>query len=256
MANCLIAYDDFVDRGVVTASDQVATLPVVNLQTPHILPFVWRSLGSTANIACDFGIDRAVDVVALFGCNFLPATATWRIRLDSDAAFVAPHLYDTGTVATGIDTFYDACIHILPTQVTARHLRIDLADSGLTFLQVGRWFAATAWRATRNYGWGLRENWNDRSRQTRSEGGQGWVDRGAMFRSMSFSLPAVTEIETRSHVARLGRLARARDVLFVTDTASTNLGRDSVFGWLETTPEPRFDRPAYHSMSLTISERG
>lgn len=254
MANAVLGYDDAVDRGTVTASSQVLTLPAVNLQHPHLSPKVWRSIGNVETLNCDFGLDRLVDVVALLACNFTQA-ATWRIRLDSDAGFAAPHLYDSGTVLTGIDLTYKACIHVLPARTTARYLRIDLSDTGLSYLQAGRWVAMRGWRMTRNYGWGFRERWDDRSRQSIAESGQIWVDRGPAFRIVSFPLNAVTEAETRSDVQHLGRTARARDVLFVTDPDSANLGRDSVFGLLESPPEPRFDRPGYHSMPLTIQER-
>lgn len=255
MANAILAYDDFVDRAAsITASDQVVTLPALNLGHPFISPNVWRTNGNSAFVDVDFGLSRAVDVIAMLGCNLLPATATWSIIL-SDSASFTPALYSSGTVATGIDTFYDSIIHVLPTQTAARYLRVSIADTALSFLQIGRLFAATGWRMTRNYAWGLRERWDDTSRQSKAESGQIWVDRGVTHRAMSFQLNAVTEIETRSHVARLGRIARARDVLFITDPSSVNLGRDSIFGLLENVPEPRYDRFGYHSLSFTILER-
>lgn len=255
MANAILSYNDYCDRGTVTASSELINLPAINLQHPQLSPFVWRSNATnSAWLQCDFGQNRDVDVVALFATN-LTTASTWRVRLDSDSGFAAPHSYDSGTVATGVDTYYASAIHVLPSTVTARYLRVDLADTSLTYLEAARMFAALGWRLTRNFAFGLRERWDDATRATRAETGQVWVDKGAMFRTWSLDLPAITEAERRSHLARMGRFARARDVLFVKDPASTNLGRDSIFGLPETVPEPRHDRFGWYSMSLTIVER-
>lgn len=254
MAHGVLGFDDAVDRGTVTASTQVLSLPAINLQHPFLSPKVWRSVGTTEWLQCDFGLDRFIDVVALLACNFTTG-ATWRIRLDSDSGFASPHTYDSGVVATGIDLAYKACIHVLPSRVTARYLRIDLVDAGNSYLQVGRWVAMRGWRMTRNYAWGTRERWADASRQNMTEAGQIWVDRGPNYRVVSITNNAITDTETHSDMQHLGRTARARDVLFVNDPASTNLGRDSIFGLLESPPEPRHDGLNRHSMSLTIVER-
>lgn len=254
MANAVLAYDDRVDRGTVTASDQLSTLPATNLQHPFLSPRVWRTSSNSAYAQVDFGAAVAIDVVALLATN-LTASATWRVRLDSDSGFSAPHTYDSGTVAPGIDTTYGHCILVLPSQTTAQYLRVDVADATLTFLQAGRLFAAAAWRMARNFEFGFKEGWRDQTKQTATEAGQVWVDRGPAARVWTLRLPAVTETERRTYLAPIGRLARARDVLFVADPASTNLGRDSLFGLPEEPLERTWDRPAYHSLPLTIVER-
>ena len=254
MANGVLGFDDAVDRGTVTASSQVLSLPAINVQHPFLSPKVWRSVGNTESLTCDFTLDRFIDVVALLNCNFT-ASSTWRIRLDSDSGFAAPHTYDSGTIPTGIDLAYKACIHVLPSRVTARYLRVDLADTGSSFLQVGRWVAMRAWRMTRNFAWGTRERWHDLSRQSVAESGQIWVDRGPNYRVVSITNNAITDAETHSDLQHLGRTARARDVLFVSDPNSANMGRDSIFGLLEAPPEPRQEGLNRHSMALTIVER-
>lgn len=255
MANAILAYDDCVDRGTVTANSEQFNLPAINLQSQQLSPRVWRSNAVTsATLNVDFGTDRAIDVVALLRAN-LTSAGTWRVRLDSDSGFTAPHIYDSGSIASGIDPDFRAMIHVLPTQATARYLRIDLSDASASYLEAARLFAAGAWRMTRNFAFGLTEKWADATQQARSEGGQVWLDRGAVWREWTFDLPAVTTDEKRTHVARLGRLARARDVLLITDPTSTNLGRDSIFGLLEQSPASRWSRFAWHELPLTIVER-
>lgn len=256
MANLVIGYQDRVPGGTVTASTQVGTLPAINMQHPALSPQKWRSTGNTASILLDMGATYSIGATALLGTN-LTAAATWRIRLAATSALTSP-TFDTGAVqvSAGVDPAYGAAIRIFGSSPSGRWLGIDLTDTSLAFLEVGRWWAGTAWQPARNYEFGIKRAWRDTTRQTLTEAGQAWVDRGVTARSWSLTLPAIQGTERDTHLETMGRVVGLReDVLVVLDPSSSNLGRDSLFGLLTEGIASQHRRVNAHAASFTIVER-
>lgn len=239
MSNLLLAWLNRADEAVLTAGSQADTLPVQNLQSPH-LSTRWRSDGvTTTYIDADFGASVAIGVIALLGTN-LTAAATKRIRLSNTAPSTGD-LLDTGTVAAGISDLYRNLFHVLAAPVTARYMRLDLDDAAAVdpqtgtgaagFLEAGRLVAAPAFRPGRNYSYEWGPQWIDPSAKTRSEGGQIFIDRRPRYRALSFALDMLTEAEALGQAFELDRAAGASaDVLAIPQPDGSYLSETAVWG--------------------------
>ena len=122
---------------------------------------------SAQQLRATWAANVSIAAVALCHHN-LTASATWRVRLYSDAAFTT-QVYDSGTVTaydatemTALDAIGDASFTEYKNSVlwfsatTARSMTIDLTDgsNGDGFLQAARLFAGPYTELARNFNWG------------------------------------------------------------------------------------------------------
>jgi hypothetical protein len=236
-----IVYDNLADAGTVTASSWIAAAPPTMLQNAHTTRRWQGRNGSTEYILLVFGAQQEIDTIGLFKCAKLvsgtqspmTAAATCRVRVSSvDITGVAGDVYDSS--AQSIDEAYAALIALLPAVRAAIAVRIDLTETGAEALQAGRLVVGLRnsfdWNFT--YGWSF--GFSDLSRLKRSAGGQTFVDRDDRFRIMSVQFEMLNAVERYSFVQETDRLnGISQDVLFITDPASTNLGRDTVWGLMQ-----------------------
>ncbi len=221
------------DRAVVSAGSAVPTAPASLVQDPH-LGRQWRTLFGLAEsyLLADFGSATAIELVALFGTT-LSASTTWRVRLSTaDAIGVAGDAYDSGLVTAPVGLAYGgATILVLPAPVTARYLRIDLADEDADQIAVGRLVAGLLWRPTYNYRIGYQRYVTDASAIDETPEGHAFVLARAPRRGLRVDFGWVTADEVAASIEPAMRhVGRHRDILLVLDTASTDLPRDSVWG--------------------------
>lgn len=256
MARCVVGYANAVDRGAVTAGSELGTLPAVMLQEEHVA-HVWRTASgvTSTRITCDFGAPATIGATALMNCN-LSAAGTKRVRLsNSDPTGATGEIYSIATTAAGVDPDYGYLVHVFPTPVTGRYLRIDLADATLPFVEAGRWFAGTAFRPEINYRYGWALGYADPSARSRTLGGQTWINARQGWRVGEFEIP-LSAAEREQHALPLQRQHGVRsDILFVRDPLSPNLGRETLWGLIEAPvplPNPAFGR---FSLRLSIEER-
>ena len=62
-------------------------------------------------------------------------------NVDQDDVAYLINVVGGGNNSSGIDPDFRAMIHVLPTQATARYLRIDLSDASASYLEAARLFA-------------------------------------------------------------------------------------------------------------------
>lgn len=255
MAKGALLYQFKSDLGTVTAGHAVATLPAANLQDPQ-LATRWRTPYDTvtSHVLVDLGASTAVDTVVLIAAN-LTASATRRVRVSTaDATGVAGDAHDSGTGAGGIYPEQGKLIYLLSGAVNGRYVRVDLVNTGGYWIEAGRLLVGARWTPAHNYRIGWRDMAIDDSQVLVTWGGQEWRDGRAIRRRVQAELPALTEAEVSTHGDALARLGGARDVLLILDTASTDLGRDTVFGRLApVTMTNVFLRR--RSLTLDITER-
>jgi len=236
MANALVGFQNWVDGAglQLTATSQAAGLPVDNLADERVSK-VWRSATtSDATVVLDALQPRSLQLIGLFGCN-ATAAATFRVRVsDSDPTGAAGEIYDSGVLPAGlVDPVYKSFIHVLPSSVVGQHVRLDISDASLTYIEAGRWFVGPYWRPAIGVQFGLRRGYADPSVLDTTLGGQIFIDRKPKARRFTFTFDFVTEAEMLTGLAEIDRLASGtEDVLLVLDPASTNLGRDSIWGLL------------------------
>lgn len=258
MANIAFMLTDRAAAGTASASAQVATLPASRILTASPLD-VWRGPSGTTSgwVQVDFGAAVAIDVVALLG---LQGTGTLqrRIRLSANSDMSSPG-YDTtlAAPATGEhDSERHQLVHVLPSTVSRRYLRVDLSDAALAWLELGKLVAGPLDRMTRNHAHGLAWDSDDPSRVTRTPGGARYFDLREIGRILDLELPALTPAEDADFGHRLRTsVGASRCFLTVLDPAGSSVARDSVWGHLERAPRIARPNVAMRNVRLRIVER-
>jgi len=209
------------DEAVLTTGSEEPGLPVTNLQDRQITR-PWRTASVDPQdtwIEAAFGANRTVGAVALVRHN-LTQDSTWRVRAGDDPTFavvkydsgwleVWPGVEEFGTQPWGIyqwggllpqevaEQITLSAYHLLPQQVVATHLRIDLADAtnATGYLQAGRLVAGPSYQPSKNMSWGWSIGFEDPSTVSKSRGGQTWIDIGERFRVMRLTVSNLNEGE-------------------------------------------------------------
>lgn len=242
-SKAIIGWLNRLDAGTLTAGSADPARPVTNLQTVQPTE-KWRTASmSDTYFDVDLGAAVPVQALALVATN-LTATATVRIRLSTVSAG-AGDVADTGVVSAGVLSAPAGLIeapanalHILAAAQTARYARVTLADAALSsYIEVGRAFLGPVFAPARNFDLGWSLGWEDSSRVQESEGGQEFVDEGAMRRVLNLSFRRASEAEATGELwALLGGVGLRQDVLAVPRPDSTTLAREWIWGRLRALP--------------------
>lgn len=241
MGNMIISSVNLVDdASSITADDEVATLPVGNLQDRQLVK-VFRNTQTTAQIDVDFGQVHIVNFAALIKHN-LSQTATIRWRFSNVSNF-ATTVYDSGvvdawpvveefgTLPWGIFTwggylnptvaanYTISTFDVLANVIQARYFRVDISDPDNAdgYIQAGRLISGPAYRPSINMANGVEFEFVDESRVTKSRGGQTFIDEVERFRRIRFELINLPEAEIFANVFnRIDRLrGAANDILII-----------------------------------------
>jgi hypothetical protein len=256
--NAAIAYLNLADSATPTASSAGTSTPVTNLQTIPVSS-KWRGTGGTTdNFTFTWAADQTADtfMVAGLGSTFL-ATGTVRLQLFNSAA---AQIYDSGTVAAVVDPSYGYAIHLLTaaTYTTIRSAKWTFTQAGASYIEAGRVFVGVRTLLTYNYAPGAGFGWTDLSKWTELAGGGVAVDQRPSYREWEVSFGWVTEAQFLSLVEPMDIANGMRtDILFVRDTANTNLGLVAVWGLmrqLSKTLQP-FNDATLYSRAYAIRER-
>jgi len=201
--NAMLLHDNSVDRAVVSASSEVVTMPVSNLQNQQRTE-MWRS-AATGSQVIDITLaagEAQVQAFALVDHN-LTLAGTVQIEAWNDAlggvdqvldSTLQPYqpVYGFGDELFGEGLFggYDIYIGglsiadarsvlrpILMLQIapslSARFWRITISDPVVTdYYQAGRIYLGPAWQPTVNFSWGSTKVRENRTRRKESRGGQ------------------------------------------------------------------------------------
>lgn len=221
------------DRATITASSQLSSLPVSNLQTPDPAE-KWRTSGCATEYAIfDFGAAVIVNALMLVGHN-LTGAATLQARLAS----TVPNLTAAPSVNTTVlsawptsgkptDDDWPSYLSLLKwsNNNAYRYMRLDIVDAANPdgFVEIGRAYAGQylqpAYNVDLNVGLGL----DSPDRQVRSDFGKTFTDpRGDAPRRMVLPLSAINETDFLDGFFELQRYCGlGRDFGFVLDPAAT-----------------------------------
>lgn len=267
MAKAAILYNNVADLGIVTTSSWVALAPPSMLQNAHTARRWVGASGATEYIilnlnTADFPF-KTIDTVGLFKCAGLvddslvdlDVSAVTRVRVSSsDPTGVAGDLYDSGS-QTGQIT-YGALVKLLPVAVNAATVRIDLSQGNCSALEAGRLVVGQRYGFGVNFAYGWSFGFNDLSRLKKSAAGQTFVDLDDRYRVLSVSFDFLSVTERYNIIQEIDRLnGISSDVLFISDTASDNLGRDSVWGLMQDTSPPTQPQFDLYVKTFSIQER-
>lgn len=232
--SCLLATINLADHGTVYADSAAASLPAALLQGPHIVQ-VWRSIVTPTWLRSDLGASQIVDVVALVGFNATMASEI-RVRIGDDPDF-ATASYDSGPLTGVCDPKYKQFVDVLTEPVVGRYVRIDMADASLDYFEAGRLFIGLGFRPKINFSFGAGRSVVSLSQRSQSYGGQIYTDRRGKQRRWSFTLSSLAP-EEAEFIERFDvENATDADVLFCAFVTSSNLSRDTLFGYLDTSSE-------------------
>jgi hypothetical protein len=223
-----LSWLNYLDGAVLTATSEAAGLPIGNLQVLH-LSTKWRSDGMlNASLMADYGAALPVDVLGIFGANFT-AAAQWRIRLSSTAAHDGD-LYDSGLIAMNPDIRVDRrkptavisksqALHLLAAPVPARYRKMDLLDSGLSYLEAGLAWDGKLTQFERNFSYGQAPQMQDPSTTTKAVAGNAYTDLRPQYRTDSFTFPLLTEAEAKTVEGMDAAVGTALNLLWIRNPA-------------------------------------
>lgn len=233
MANAALVIANQADGGTVTASSQELTMPVSQVLTAQPSER-WRSLSNTAWIVLDKGSLQSADTVGLFGLTCGP-NSTIQLRLSTiDPTGAAGDVFNSGTLSDGaaqFDVDYASFVQRLSAPASWRYARFDLSDPDATYVEAGAVLDGLSESFDFNFIPGSTFQWSDRSRVEKSASGKTFTWPDNKFRSVMLSFDFVDQSQRYGLIETLDRVnGLTINVLLMTDTASSNMPRDSLFG--------------------------
>ena len=159
-------------------------------------------------------------------------------------------------MAGSIREAYGALVRLLAAPVSARAVRIDLSEGGVEAIMAGRLVVGLRSPFTLNFGYGWSYGYSDMSRRRKSAGGQTFVDRDDRYRVLDLTYKSLSAADRYGHVHEIDRLnGISRDVLFMTDTDSAELDRDSIWGLVQDMSPASQPNSAYFQKTYRVEER-
>ncbi len=263
MANAAVAFINLADAdaAVISASDYVLLAPPSRLADPQV-GVKWRDNATTTHVLVNLGSSQSIDTVMMAGVNGL--VPTFRVRYSSvDSTGLAGDIYDS-TGVTGLPYFdpdYGLFVCLKSAPASAQFVRIDITSTGVDYIEAGRLFVGlrnafginyqTPWTRTPVRG----------SVDIFSVQGATFTDlrRGHWVVNSSFTFLTVAEREgfiedIATAIINTGHT----DMLWIKDTASSNLSRDSVWGYLAgdlAVTQNQYLEPAIFSAEFQVRER-
>ncbi|MCE0743329.1 hypothetical protein LWC05_05415 [Acetobacter sicerae] len=257
MENCAFCYQNHILDGALTASSQVAALPVTNLKNQQGASSLgWRSLTTTPVSSANFIIKMTSAVVwrafSLHRTN-IGSSAIWRMQ-----------------VTNGDDTVLDVirpcnaangqCLFVNPSDVLGDAVQITVwpNDTSQTWVDLPLAFAGPLWQPARNYG---SESTADRvlgQDSVTSLGGSEFVESRWYQRKLSISHQSLGDTDSGVMDQILRIAATGQNILFIPDPSAdpTVLAEKALFGRLSggdlSNPFGNADR---HALTLDLTER-
>lgn len=257
MAKAKLLYQNRAEGATASASSSNAGTAASQLVTPNRRK-VWRAVSgiNPVSFTLDLGAAYDIDVVAVLETN-LTAAGTRRVRL-SNASNFSPTTYDSTAEAPAeeLNTTYKQLVHLLPSTVTSRYIKVDLDDAAVSYHEAGLAIAGALTQVGRNYkdGW----SWlaRDLSEVAQSVGGATYVSRRPILRGLDLLFESLTHAEGRGLATNIATInGNSRPILVVLDPASTDLGRDTIWGLPEGELAVVFSNSAVSALRLRVFER-
>lgn len=263
----VFGFPDWLRRGVsisLRAGTAVDTMPLEYLYDPQpglrarIVP-----AAGIVSIVCDFGASVAQGLVVMVNSTATGAE-TVRIRLSSaDSTGAAGDVSNTLHDTTNADRTRGAAVCLLPADLSARYMRIDIADISASVFDIGSILAMPTIRPGNGMGFGATEGRRSLGIADRNEytGAEFRVAGIAQPRYADFSLPSLTSAEYAGNVRNMiADATAADDVAWIPDDTLSQgeLNLRTVIGGIKTPGEDlgiSRDRPLRGTARFRIVER-
>jgi len=228
MTTLLIGWTNRAKAGTLTASAAASGLgpdQVANDQGATSAAWQTPAGTTTAHLQLDAGSAVAWRALSIHRTNLTPA-GTVRWRLSSDSTF-ATALYDSGAVAGQVAAGYGQAVHVLTAEVTARYLRLDLADATNPqgVLSIPLLFAGPAWQPALQWSPDSAEGTVTDLSVPITRGGQEWPELRWRKRRRSVALPYVARDDRWPQLGELERAAAAGGTILLVPSPAGDLAR-------------------------------
>lgn len=267
MANAAAAFDNLIDLDttVVSASNWLLQAPPTNLVNPHVGK-KWRDNATSTFILVETAVPNLIDTVMLAGIstNIEDIDPTFRVRLSTvDTTGAAGDAHDSGSV-TGVPYFdanYGMLVYLLSVPVSATYIRVDIAQTGVDYIEAGRMFVGVRQAYETNFQAPWTRTPVRSSVNAVGIGGQTFVDPRRGYWQVAARFEFLTETEREGFVEDIANAVVINghlDLLWIRDTASNNLSRDAVWGYLAndlTVTQNLYIDPALFGAEFTIRQR-
>lgn len=266
--NAVFSYQDWVSAAgaSIAASAEVTNMPGARVAT--MSPFDrWRILATTGSITIDFGQDRACDVFiavqpwdaedAARNYAMLDPADLVRWKLGTTAG--AGDVYDSGTIACGIQPGYGLTVHFPPAAKTGRYLTFSFTSSGTTtHTDWGRiWSGPIVEMGIKPaLSSAFPDEWTDGSTVTVApRSGVAFIDLMPQARKLDFSFEFMTTAEGQATIKELRRVAGIRGQVFCTrDPVSAYINTEAMLALItRTAPITWSSNAAGHEFSTPFS---
>lgn len=254
-----LIFQNAADTATITASGSLVLTPPSLLQDQHV-GRKWRVESDTAYLTLALAQATTIDSIGLFGVralNSLGADITssmvTRVRVSlTDTSAVDGALYDSGSAAGRVSSYYGNLVALLNSSVSARYIRIDLSCTGAAIQEAGFLMNGLKNQVGINFAIGAQDTPVDPSIKTKSRSGATWIDSRPKSRMWDFNFEFLTETERMGWVEDLNQLCgSSQNIMIVRDCSSSNLGRDTLCG-LISEGAPVVSRDGYGSDGLPM----
>ncbi|AEP08883.1 hypothetical protein MICA_546 [Micavibrio aeruginosavorus ARL-13] len=250
----LLATPVLSDAATLSASTYPASLPVGNLKRMPIGEVCRFIDPENAFIQIDLGTEKAVNLIALLGHNG-SSRGYARVRAaDVEADLLADPDYDSGnlplrshqsgydeTWASGVDDEQYGALDTnhfilhLDTAQNYRYWRIDMVDTEISYLDVGRLYMAKAFQPVTNMDYGVADGFIDPSTIARMVSGKNIANERPKYRFCELKLSFASEQEMYDIAFEIDRLrGTTRDVLFINDPSKKDtLQKRTIYGLMK-----------------------
>lgn len=234
MSNARIGWEKNIDTAALKADTQVGSLPVGNMKQGDVAR-IWRAKDNDTYIVADFGQDINIAGTMLAGTN-LTSNATRRVRVSTESSgnSASGDAHDSGTANANMSST-GLFGYLLPETVSGRYLRVDLADSSISRIEAGRWWAGDFLTPDTGVSFGFSKSWVENTQRSETPGGQTHVDRGRQRRTQNPEFSFLNDSEANEFDALIRDIGLFSDLWFVWTLDNTTISRDSLWGMLRDT---------------------
>ncbi len=221
-------FPDFMRRGVaitVNVGTATASMPAEYLYDPQPgLRARFTPSGGTVTLTADFGASVPLGLFVLVNTTLSGAETTRFYLNDSDPTFTTGNLLNTVRFPTGVNRTRGAVVCLIPADITARYMRVQITDISASVLDIGSLMAMTTLRLEGGMAFGAMEGRigagiADINTFTRAEFRVPGIARP---RYVDFSLPSLRSGEYGGTVRDLlGDIDTASDLAWVPDVDLT-----------------------------------
>lgn len=170
-----------------------------------------------------------------------------------------PLAHDTGTLSGTVAAGYGQSVHVLPAEVTARFLRLDLSDDGNPqgFICIPLLFGGPAWQPAQQWGADSAETAVAEADVVGTRGGQVWSELRFRRRQRLVTLPLLARAERWPELGALELHAATGGNVLVVPSPEGDLLHEPVFGQVAFQPVGYTGSAShrFRSTQFTVTER-